>query len=167
MQLSSNHHIEDLVHGHGLEIRRASMKPQVAAPSNLEPSDDLPDPFYFDVCIRDLVPIDSFKPLDEVQHYLDESQLLEECLHCELAPCIWIFNKAQMVEYTPEVVLLWLIPVIRLSSKRKALYWQIMPHISNGHLGRGNHKPHTECVKQGIHDIFPDPNGQFMGHHDA
>ena len=165
MQLSSNHHIEGLVHDHSLDIG-ASTNPRVISQREHEASEDFPDPFYLDVDLNDLVSVDDFAHLDEIQGYLDETQP-EECFHCELAPCIWSVHSAQMVEYAEVVLVVDPTDNAReLSSKRKALYRQ-MSHLLNGHLGRGNRKPHTECVKQGIRDIFPDPNGQFMGHRDA
>lgn len=149
MQLSSNsnHHIESTV-------------------NDPDKGDSLPDPFYRDVDLDDLVLVEDLDRLDQAQRYLDENEP-EECTHCKVVPCVWISNQDKMVEYAEDVLLVDTNDDARqLSCKRKALYRQ-MSHILNGHLGRGNRKPHTECVKQGIRDIFADPNGQFMGHRDA
>lgn len=115
--------------------------------------------------LEDFVLVEDLNYLDAVQKILDVDEV--KCIHCENTPCSWSVHRAEMVEHAANVLV-----VDRddnaemLSSKRKTLY-RMMSHLLNGHMGKGNRKPHEECVKQGIRDIFPDPNGKFMGHRDT
>ena len=52
------------------------------------------------------------------------------------------------------------------NTARRMLYYQYTRAV-HGVLGRGNRVVTPECVRVLIREIFPDPNGAYMGHRES
>jgi hypothetical protein len=51
--------------------------------------------------------------------------------------------------------------------RRKKAYRQMALTINGGPTGAGNRVELPACVLSGIRSMFPDADGQYMGHRDA
>ena len=92
------------------------------------------------------------------------------CEFCRSNPCLWN-NYVDEVSATAE----WLEQQIELgvlqrvgprNTVRRFCYRQVTL-LHYGYLGQGNRVRLPACFVEGIHDLYPDVNGNYMGHRDA
>ena len=94
----------------------------------------------------------------------------EWCAFCREKPCLWTRYKDE-VAASAEV---WLEEQIELgnvervgprNTVRKYCYREVT-FLHYGHLGQGNRVRLPACFVEGIHDLYPDVSGKYMGHKD-
>ena len=99
------------------------------------------------------------------------------CQICGGTPCEWVefgdevtgYSKRLYTHEVTEGVIALKDPdgnVVPNSKMRKALY-KTFTYLKFGHLGRGNRIPIPSCVVSKIREMYPDPDGNYMGFHEA
>ena len=80
------------------------------------------------------------------------------CNHCNEDPCILTIHGEVIRSAIPALDMEW-----TENQKRKYLY-KMFIRAEHGRLGRGVRKKIPICVLEYIHDLFPSPDGNYMGH---
>lgn len=96
-----------------------------------------------------------FHPMEENQSEPDEDEWL--CPVCENSPCKFLQAQEEM-----EKVVSIMAPETTNKAKRFECY-RFMSRWLHGLLGTGNRIPLPECCKQGIADLFPAEDGNYVG----
>jgi hypothetical protein len=94
----------------------------------------------------------------------DEGNYVRTCNHCRESICVMTANEYMIAifdagreadEERPNNI------------HRKEAYRQMALTINSGPTGAGNQVELPACVLSGIRSMFPDADGQYMGHRDA
>ena len=98
------------------------------------------------------------------------------CQICGGTPCEWVEFGEEVKEYSKRLYSHEDIDgVIALTDRdgnvipnnkmRRALY-KTFTYLKFGHLGRGNRIPIPSCVVRKIREMYPEPDGNYMGFHE-
>ena len=103
--------------------------------------------------------LDKISETDIEEEKMEESEAV--CLRCGSTPCEWITYGKDIIEggqemYSEE-------ENVENNKKRKAMY-RLFTYIKYGHLGKGNRIPIPICVIEKIREMFPSPDGNYMGY---
>jgi hypothetical protein len=94
----------------------------------------------------------------------DEGNYICTCKHCRESICVMTANELMIESFddgreADEECL--------NNIRRKEAYRQMALTINGGPTGAGNRVELPACVLSGIRSMFPDADGQYMGHRDA
>ena len=85
---------------------------------------------------------------------------MPSCNHCHSDPCHRVLHEDLFRSYSA------LLGDVAPNVARRNLY-QAYTYAVHGRLGRGNRVVIPDCVVELIRELFPDPDGEYMGHMDA
>ena len=98
---------------------------------------------------------------------IDKNSDRYRCPACGGNPCDWLTNRQAMIEHDKASFGNLKGTDIPTNSHRRKMLFQKMFRVLNG--GKGTYKlrkKHSVFVLEGIHDLFPDEEGDYMGHMD-
>ena len=92
------------------------------------------------------------------------------CRHCKKDPCLFLQILSDLYnqdsKHLPRIMS-WYENRADVMKARRFLSYRLASILIRGEMGYKNRKRHKKCVEQGVHDIFPAPDGQFTGYKEA
>jgi hypothetical protein len=94
---------------------------------------------------------------------MQDISMSQACPHCDCDPCLW-------EEFREEINGDEVLAAIDQSQPRNEIRKQAYRAFVlswKGHQGKGQRVRIPPCVLTGIRNVWPDPNGCYMGHFDS
>jgi hypothetical protein len=88
------------------------------------------------------------------------------CPHCDSDPCLWEEFKVDIIGEEQGEMFAVIDQSLPQNEIRKQAY-RAFVLAWKGHQGKGIRVRIPHCVLTGIRNVWPDPNGSYMGHHDS
>jgi hypothetical protein len=88
------------------------------------------------------------------------------CTHCDCDPCLWEEFKVDIIGEEQGKTFMMIDQSLPPNEICKQAY-RAFVHTWKGYQGKGRCVRIPHCVLTGIRNIWPDPNGCYMGHYDS
>jgi hypothetical protein len=88
------------------------------------------------------------------------------CPHCDCEPCLWEEFREDIIGEQGEMFATIDQESLSPNQIRKQAY-RAFVLLWKGHQGKGMRVRIPHCVLAGIRNVWPDPNGCYMGHYDS
>ena len=97
--------------------------------------------------------------------------MTEWCAFCRQRPCLWTTYvndvRTEVNEWIEEQVDTGELDLSTEMNRVRRFCYRSVTLMHYGVLGQDNRVRLPACFVEGIHDLFPDPYGNYMGHRDA
>ena len=87
-------------------------------------------------------------------------EIANKCDACDYSPCIWRENRDRMICFDNFVST----KSMPINVRRKYMYQKMNSIIKGVPMGKGNRERLPTCCEKGIREIYPDPDGSYMGY---
>jgi hypothetical protein len=104
------------------------------------------------------------------EHTYGKKQYSWYCRYCKKDPCLFVQILSNLYDQDKkhlDGILARYENLDDVMKARRFLAYKLASILIRGEMGKMNRKRHFKCVEQGVHDIFPAPNGQFTGYKEA
>jgi hypothetical protein len=92
------------------------------------------------------------------------------CPHCKKDPCLFLQILSNLYDQDDKYlagILARYENIADVMKARRFLAYKLASFLIRGEMGYKNRKRHLKCVEEGVHDIFPSPNGKVTGYKEA